>query len=133
MDFARLLKPYPPEILGHLLSAHHRVCESQRAPIAAETWNASGGQQCSIDDVEVLYEKLGIAHPLLLAKPSGHLPEPVPVMPTDFPSACGFCGNLLRACESRRAELWSLNAAHASELPQRFVFSCISHTSTLPA
>ena len=124
MTLALILRPFPTEILPHLLSAHHNAPESQRAAIAMETWNATGGKVCTLEDVEVLYEKLAVGQPILLVKVGGaHVDELLTLTP-EYPNTCS-CGASVRTGESRRGELWSLAEAPSSvEVPQGVCLAC---------
>ena len=124
MDFSKILRPFPVDILPHLLSAHHTSPESQRAKIAMKTWNATGKQPCTEEDIEVLYEKLLVGQPMLLLKIGSMHVEAVQVLAAEHPEKC-CCNVPLRAAETRCGELWSLSEQPVCvEVPQAVCMSC---------
>eukprot|EP00973_Karenia_brevis_P053660 7455151-Karenia_brevis.AAC.1 len=68
MDFARVLRPFPEDILPFLLSAHHALPSDSRAAAVVAAWNGDGKKPCTVEDIEVLYEKLEVVLPRLLQK-----------------------------------------------------------------
>jgi hypothetical protein len=88
MDLARVMRPFPTEVLAHLLSAHHGTSVVHRAAAAAESWNKTGQMQCEPEDMDVLYEKLGVAYPLLLEKVVVSSPMETRCLEPTYPADC---------------------------------------------
>ena len=122
MDLASVLKPSPMDVLPHLLAAHHNASEEQRAGVAAHSWNEVGDRRSTVEDMEVLYEQLSAAYPVLLVKV--HVPrvKEARSLAAAYPDVCP-CGEPVTFKKERSGELWSLTDEPTDvKVPQGEVF-----------
>ena len=107
MDLARTLKPFPPEVLAHLLSAYHSATVESRAALAADSWNKVSEKQCTAEDMDFLYEKLSVTCPIILGKaPMPKIDEALLLDPT-YPGQCA-CDGKIASIKNRPVKLGQL-------------------------
>ena len=124
MDLACILKPFPLEMLAHLLSARSSATVESRAALAADSLNKVSEKKCTTEDIDFLYEKLSVAYPIIFGKvPMPKIDEALLLDPT-YPEQCA-CDWKIASIRNRAAEAWSACAPpQRVDVPQGRCIKC---------